>query len=325
MVKSLITGSTGCLGQRLALDLLAKNHQVIAHGRDAKATATLRRYGADILLADLRSGVKWEDLQGVDVVYHCAALSSAWGKTEDFMAVNVKGTSLLLTAAKKAGVRKFIFASSPSIYANGEDRFNLAEDAPLSAHFSSPYAKSKFLAERLVLEANDPDGMRTITIRPRAIYGKGDRSLMPRLLTAIKRGRVPMISAGQSQIDITHVSDAARAMICAAQADTSGGKAYNITSGEIWRFEELLDAVCKLTNATPKRINLSYGTAMNLAKMLETFHHIFMPSREPVLSTQVVASLGRSLTLDITRARKELDYHPQVTLSEGIKDYSDVV
>jgi nucleoside-diphosphate-sugar epimerase len=323
MARVLVTGATGCLGASLVRALLAGGHQVLAQGRDASAGAQLQSLGAHFLRIDLRAPLPAPALRGVTTVYHCAALSSAWGRAEDFEAINVTATRRLLQASQASGVEQFVFASSPSIYANGQDRLNLSEDAALPAHFATDYARSKYQAEVLVLAADQPRGMRCGALRPRALYGRGDRSLMPRLIAAIRRGRVPLINGGQSLIDITHVDDAARAMILAAATPEAGGMAFNITSGQAWRFTELLDKVCSLGGYKPRRVPLSYGTAMTIATVLELGHKLIAPAREPVLTRQAVASLGRSLTLNIERAREVLGYCPAIGIEQGIRDYAD--
>lgn len=323
MARVFVTGATGCLGHRLTLDLLAKGHEVTALIRDEAAAETIRQAGAHLLKGDIRQGITPQDLQGIDQLHHCAALSSAWGRADDFRQINVHATAMLLDQARKAGVGTFLFASSPSIYADGTDRIHVTEDAPLPAHMPSPYARSKFEAEQLVLQADDPQAMRCISLRPRAVYGRGDRSLLPRLLAAIRRGRVPMIEGGRALIDLTHVSDAAQAFVLAGQS-RSGGRAYNITSGEVYRLDQIIDIICQRAGQAPRRVDISYAKAMAIAKTLEAVHRVFAPAREPALSRQVVSSLGRSLTLDITAAVTDLGYVPRMPLSQGIEDYADV-
>lgn len=318
MARVLVTGATGCLGHEIALQLLAEGDQVVALGRNAQIGAGLAAAGAQFVVGDLTQGPP--PLQGIDVVHHCAALSSAWGTEAAFRATNVTATTQLLHAARAAGVGRFVFTSSPSIYADGTDRFDLAEDAPLPAIFASLYAASKAEAEAQVLAANSA-AMPCVALRPRGIYGRGDRSLLPRLLAAMRRGRVPMIDGGQAQIDLTHVSDAARAQILAGRADGIGGRVFNVTSGVAYTFTELVDVAARLMGLNPRRIALPYGVAMGVAGVLEGFHHLFLPQVEPILTRQAVASLGKSLTLDISAARAVLGYVPRVELTEGMRDY----
>lgn len=328
MGRVLVTGATGCLGGALVRALLERGDSVIAQGRDLRAGAALAHAGARFLPLDLCDPAPLTPhLAGVETIHHCAALSSAWGRAEDFQAINVTATRRLLMAARESGVRRFIFASSPSIYADGSDRLNLTENAALPARFATDYARTKHAAERLVLAADSGEtgghGLRSVALRPRAIYGTGDRSLLPRLEAAIRRGTVPLIGGGRSLIDVTHVSDAANAMLLAADhADAAGGRAFNITSGRAYPFTELLDAACAIYDARPRRRVLPYAAAMALAAVLETAHRLFRLDIEPILTRQAVASLGRSLTLDISAARKVLGFLPRVELAQGIRDYA---
>ncbi|MCB5411417.1 NAD-dependent epimerase/dehydratase family protein [Pseudogemmobacter faecipullorum] len=324
MGQILVTGATGCLGAEITRQLLAAGQSVLAQGRDARIGQRLSAEGARFLTLDLTSPAALRPhLAGIDTIYHCAALSSAWGPAAAFQALNVEATARLLAAAREAGVSRFIFASSPSICSDGSHRLNLTESAPLPLRQFSHYSRTKAVSEAMVRQADMPGAMRCVALRPRAIYGHGDRALMPRLLQALQRGKVPLIDAGQALIDLTHVSDAARAMILAAQqAGPAGGQVFNISSGEPWRFVDLLDQICAHFGLSPKRIPIPYRLALTLGHALETCHRLFRPDQEPLLTRQAVIALGRSMTLNLTAAREQLGYRPQVGLREGIRDYT---
>lgn len=185
MKTALVTGATGCLGQALCAELAAHGWSLrtVARRAEPPETPPLAHYLLD-LSCDLLPPAA---LVGVDAVFHCAALSSAWGRRSAFRAANVTATLRLIEAARDAGVPRFIHVSTPSIYITGQPRLNLAEDAPLPHTFLTDYAATKFESERIVRAANSA-GFTTVTLRPRAIYGRHDRALLPRLLQAAARG-----------------------------------------------------------------------------------------------------------------------------------------
>jgi len=308
-MKALVTGASGCLGRALVCDLQA-------HGWAVRTTARSRVdlpgfIGADLIHDDLTPLVK-----GVDAVFHCAALSAGWGSPQVFEATNVTATERLLQAARRAGTGRFVFASTPSLYANGMDRFNLAEDAALPSRALSPYAETKRRAENIVLASND-ENMCCTAIRPRAIYGRHDRTLMPRLQKVMQRGFVPMIAGGNAQIDLTHRSDAARGMRLAA--DGPGGRVWNITSGEVFSFRHIAELVAHHGGYRIRRIPMPYKIAYALAGFAEK-RALRKGGSEPTLTRQAVVSLGRSLTLDISAAHKDLGYQPAVRLAQGLAE-----
>ncbi|MCZ4267736.1 NAD(P)-dependent oxidoreductase [Rhodobacteraceae bacterium G21628-S1] len=307
-MRALITGAGGCLGRALVDELSG-------HGWQLRTTARMPADLPDFHPADLVSDDLLPLTEGMDAVFHCAALSGGWGSPVEFEAVNVTATQRLLRAAKQAGVARFVFASTPSIYADGRDRLNLSEDAELPPRALTPYAETKRRAEALVLAANGE--MRCTAIRPRAIYGRHDRALLPRLRAVMARGFVPMISGGQAKIDLTHRSDAARAMRLAA-AGPAGG-VWNITSGEVCCFRTLADLVARHGGYQPRRLPLPYPLAYAIASLSER-RALWMGAGEPALTRQAVVSLGRSLTLDISAARRDLGYQPLVTLEEGLSE-----
>lgn len=307
-MRALVTGATGCLGRALVEELSL-------HGWNLRTTARTPADLPDFMAADLVTSDLRPILKGVDVVFHCAALSSAWGSEAEFIAANVTATRRLLQAAEDAGAMRFVFASTPSLYADGTDRLDVVENAPLPARCVTPYAHSKRLAERMVLAADG--GMRCNAIRPRAIYGRHDRSLLPRLFQAMRRGMVPMIGGGHALIDVTHRRDAARAMILAASGP--GGRVWNVTSGRAFAFRDLVEIAGRRSGLRFRSPRIPYSLAMSLATTAETMAR-WRGGAEPALTRQAVASLGRSLTLDITAARRDLGYKPLVGFEEGLQE-----
>lgn len=307
-MRALVTGASGCLGRALVEELSA-------HGWNLRTTARTPVVLPGFIAADLVNADLRPLLKGVDVVFHCAALSSAWGSEAQFTAANVTATRRLLAAAEEAGVMRFVFASTPSLYADGTDRLDVSEDAPLPERCVTPYARSKREAERLVLAADGQ--MRCNAIRPRAIYGRHDRSLLPRLVQAMRRGTVPMIGGGRALIDVTHRRDAARAMILAASGP--GGRVWNVTSGRAFAFRDLVEIAGRRSGLRYRRLPIPYPLAMALASAAEAVAHR-RGGAEPALTRQAVASLGRSLTLDISAAERDLGYRPSVGFEQGVAE-----
>ena len=308
-MRALVTGASGCLGRALVEELGAEGWTVRA---TARAPAAL----PDFRSADLSRDRLRPLLEDVDAVFHCAALSSAWGAPADFEAANVIATRRLLDAARAAGASRFVFASTPSLYADGGDRLNLTEDAPLARRSMTTYAETKRRAEAMVLAADGP-AMRCTAIRPRAIYGAYDRSLLPRLRAALARGRMPVIGGGRALIDLTHRRDAARAMRLAAGGP--GGRVWNVTSGEAFAFRDLARMTARRAGVAFRPVSLPYRAALALAAALEAAARL-RDGGEPPLTRQAVVSLGRSLTLDISAAERDLGYRPAVALEEGLSE-----
>ncbi|MDK8872223.1 NAD(P)-dependent oxidoreductase [Paracoccus sp. SSJ] len=307
-MRALVTGASGCLGRALV-------EQLSAHGWDVGTTARQPVALPGFRAADLASAGLAPLLDGIDVVFHCAARSSAWGTRDEFHAANVLATRRLLDAAEGAGVKRFVLASSPSIYADGTDRLDVAEDAPLPVRPLSLYAESKRAAERMVL--GHAGAMICTAIRPRAIYGRHDRALLPRVIDAMRHGRLPMIRGGRALIDLTHRHDAARGMILAASGPRGG--VWNITSGEAFRFRDLVEIIARRSGLPVRSLPLPHGLARWLAGASEGLARM-RGGAEPRLTLQAVASLGSSLTLDISAARRDLGYRPQVGFEEGVAE-----
>ncbi|WP_336760545.1 NAD-dependent epimerase/dehydratase family protein [Paenibacillus sp. USHLN196] len=324
MNRALVTGATGCLGRHLAIRLAQEGWEVTGMGRQPKVGAELELAGIRFLSGDIRDeGVVNEAFAGQDMVFHCAALSSPWGKYRDFYSSNVIGTQNLVDGCIRGNVRRFIHVSTPSIYFNYIPRYNVHENDPLPSKPANHYAATKLLAEQVVMEGH-AKGLPSIIIRPRAIFGPYDQTLFPRIVAANAKSGVPMIGGGQALIDLTCVDNVVDALLLCRDASTEAlGRAYNISNGDPRTFSELVSSLFGMLDMPLRRRNIPYRTAYGVATLLERVHGFIPALGEPPLTRYTVGSLSIPQTLDITEAREQLGYVPRVSIEEGLQQFAD--
>lgn len=312
---ALVTGATGGLGRELISQLHAAGYRVRATGRNA---AIGGRLGTEFVPAELVTDPLVHLLNGMDVVFHLAALSSPWGSGAAFQAINVTATRRLVEAARSAGCDGLVYASTPSIYAEPRDRIGLTEDSPVGPRFANDYAATKYAAERLVLAADAP-GFRTVAIRPRAIVGPDDSVLLPRILRAARRGRFPLPGGGNALIEPTDVRDAAAAFVAAdRQRETAGGQAINISGGDPRPVRELLGQLFARLGSAPRLVTVPTGLAMTVAGAMERVAALLPGRPEPPVTRYSVMTFGFSQTMLLDRARDLLDWVPRHRIEDMI-------
>lgn len=316
--RALVTGATGGLGRTLVPALTAAGYDVTATGRDPAAGAALEAGGARFVATDLRDPEAGLVPEGMDVVFHLAALSSPWGRARDFHAINVAATGRLLDRARAAGCGCFVYASTPSLYAEPRDRLGLTEASPPARRFANTYAATKYEAEQAVLAA-DAEDFRTIAIRPRAIVGPHDRVLLPRLIRASRRGRMPMPNGGRALIELTDVRDAAAAFLAAdAARELAAGQAFNISGGQPRRLRDLLATIFAALGTAPRMVSLPAGPAMAAARLAEAVAALLPGRPEPPATRYSIMALAFSQTFDLSAARARLGWAPRFSPEEAI-------
>ena len=158
--RILITGATGGLGLTVTQVFANAGYIVTATGRNTLHASRIESYGARFIEADLlQSAVVKKLCHQQDSVIHLAALSSSWDLPKAFQRINVDVTANLLIAAKNAGCRRFVYISSPSVYASMHDQLGLTEGDSPSNYQLNDYARTKLVAERMVLNATSNDFM----------------------------------------------------------------------------------------------------------------------------------------------------------------------
>lgn len=321
MKKVLVTGATGFLGKYLIEELLNNDYEVVAQGRKENVLSDIKeKYNAQILKCSLDE-IKNVELK-VDYVIHAAALSTVWGKWEDFYNSNVVGTENVIDFCKKNNVKRLVYVSSPSIYSAKCDRLNIKEEDFDKNNQLNFYIKSKILAENLI-NSNEDDKLEKVIIRPRGLFGIGDTSIIPRLIKANRKIGIPLFNDGKNIVDITCVENVATALRLAIESEKAVGRTYNITNSEPREFKNILEELFEQINEPPKYLKINLNLMYGVSSVIEFIYKLFHIYKEPMITKYNICTLGYSQTLNIEKAKKDLNYIPKMTLSEGIKKYAE--
>ncbi len=319
-----VTGATGCLGMNLIKRLASDGHEVIALGRNQYLGSIISKSGIRFVSLDLRDLDSLKKIaKEADVLFHCAALSSPWGKYKDFYEANVVATQHVIEATPKDA--RLIHVSSPSIYFDFTEKHNIKENSPLPKRAANHYIKSKLLAEALIDNAYQQHQLNVITLRPRAIFGPHDRAIIPRILKSEKKGVLPVIGTGQNIIDVTCVENVVDSLILAAGADAQYcGRKYNITNGEPRTLMMVIASLYKALNKPLATRFVSYAIAKKVAGCLELLYDLpFVKNKEPLLTRYSAGVLYYGQTLNIDAAMNDLKYTPKISIDQGFKQYVD--
>ncbi|MFE9575053.1 NAD-dependent epimerase/dehydratase family protein [Nocardia sp. NPDC006044] len=328
-MKVLVTGASGFLGGALVNRLVREGeHEVAVLARptsDLRDICDLDRIR--IVPGDLGDASSLTRATvGVDIVFHAAARVDERGTRTHFWNENVCGTERLLSAARRAGTHQFIFISSPSALMDrdGGDQIDIDESVPYPERYLNLYSETKAAAERAVLAA-DASGFRTCALRPRAIWGAGDRSgPIIRLLERTAQGKLPDLSFGRDvYASLCHIDNIVDACVKASTSERVGGKAYFIADGEqtdVWKF--LAEVAGRLGYPAPSRTPDPRLVRAAVA-VIEAARRIPAVAGRwaPPLSRYTVALLTRTATYDTSAAATDFGYHPIVDRERGLAEF----
>jgi len=310
-----VTGGSGFLGRHLLPFLTSHGEKVRALARSEKSAESVRALGAEAALGDLNDvGKLTEGMRGCDVVAHAAASTAEWGPYAEFYEANVTGTQNVLAAAKAAGVKRFVHVSTEAVLLDGSKLIQVDETRPLPAKAIGPYAQTKNLAEKEALAAT---GIEVVVVRPRFIWGKGDTTLLPKLVEMVKRGQFAWISQGAALTSTCHVDNVCEGIWLAAAKGQPGG-VYFLTDGSNVTVKEFLTALLKTQGVAPSGKSVPFSLALFFATAIEAVWRLFGLKSHPPLQRTSVILIGQEVTVSDARARRELGYTAQVTREQGL-------
>jgi 2-alkyl-3-oxoalkanoate reductase len=318
-MKILVTGGGGFLGKAIVKRLLERGDRVRSFSRGHYPE--LRVLGIDIQrgdLADKKAVIT--AVEGCDAVFHVAAKPGIWGPYRSYYETNVTGTENIIEGCRKTGVSRLIYTSSPSVVFGGGSMEGVNESAPYPKNYLTHYPKTKAMAERKVLSANDTD-MATMALRPHLIWGPGDPNFLPRLIERRKAGRLAKVGKQPHLVDCIYIDNVVDAHILAADRLQPGssisGKAYFISQGEPIDIGELMDRILGAAGLDPIDRTVPVSLAYAAGWLLEMIYGVLRLKREPPMTRFLAKQLSTAHWFDMSAARKELGYKPAISMEEG--------
>lgn len=316
-MRVLVTGSNGFVGGDLAALLARRGHSVVGLGRSPEPATPAGAVG-EYLRRDLGEPLDWEGT--VDAVVHCAALAAPWAAPAAFRRANVDGTRHVVEwclSHRGEGRPHLVYISSSSVFYRAEDQLDLHEGSPIPEDRDqiNVYSRTKRIGERLV---GAYDGPFTI-LRPRAVFGPGDRVLLPRVLRAARAGRLPLIRRpdGRPVVgDLLYVENLSHYIAAVLERGVTG--VLNLTNAEPVDLQAFLLGVLERLGYPAPRRQVPLGLAMALAGLAEWVSAVFLDYREPPVTRFGVSVFAYSKTFDVRRCLGLLG-PPPISLAEGVE------
>lgn len=328
----LLTGGSGFLGTAILNELLDEKSSLNLKEVRVYDLENLKNQD-DKRVAFIRGDVRdkallRESCKGVDLLIHAAAIVD-WGtKTEnEIMAVNYQGALNAIEACRAQKVKGLVFTSSLDVLFDGSTLIDVDENTPYPETHSTSYCRSKFLAERMVLEANGED-LLTCSLRPADIYGEGDPYHIGPLINMARGGFYVRLGNGKSRCQHVYVGNMAQAHVLAASALLNGnekvsGQAYFVSDGPPANFFTFFDRFVEGIGykIRPKNLWLPRWCAYGLGCISEFIAKLVRPIKKytPKMSRFAVTYTCTDYTFRSEKARKDFGFVPKYSSQEAFE------
>lgn len=312
-----ITGATGFIGKNLVKLLVAQDKYLVkCLVRKSSNVQELKVFrNVELIYQDLtRSTMKElvQILKNTEQVIHLAGVIYS-KRILDYYKVNYEATTILAEAAKLAGVKKFVFVSSISAVGPRASDIVCNEDSP--CYPIDAYGKSKLLAERYLINMWQKERFPVIIIRPAFVYGKGGKKGIQIYQKLLNFGVFPMVGRKGLKRSLCHVEDVAEGIILALERGKEG-EVYILSEG-VYTTDQIVKTLAQLTSKKVVFIRLSKSVVETilwignlLGKILPSFSEY---------QKMIYGFFKYNWAFDSTKARRELNFVPKISLIEGLK------
>jgi len=288
---------------------------LVRAGASSAARDALTAAGVQLVEGDLRDGAALaRACAGVEIVYHIAAIYRQAGlRDEEYRAVNADAVRAVVLAAAAGSARRVVHCSTVGVHGDVEHP-PANEDAPLKP--GDIYQVTKLEGEAAAREAGRQAGVEVVIVRPTGIYGPGDRRLL-KLFRGVARRRFVVLGSGRIFYHLTYIDDLVEGFRLCGEVPAAAGRTYILAGGEVTTLDELIALIAEEARVAPPRLRLPVWPFWIAGVACEALCAPF--GLEPPIYRRRVDFFTKSRAFDISRARAELGYAPQVTLREGIR------
>jgi dihydroflavonol-4-reductase len=311
---TLVTGATGFTGSHLVRSLVADGVAVRVIARSAERAREILPDGIEIVEGDIADPEVIEcSMQGVSTVYHLAAVyREARHPVLHYREVNVEGSRLLLEAAVRASVRRYVHCSTVGVH--GHIASPPADETAAYAP-GDVYQATKCEAEQLALSYRDRIPL--AVARPTAIYGPGDTRLL-KMFRLITQQRFPLLGGGENYYHTVHVKDLVRGLRLLGTHSKAVGEVFILGGESYLKLSELAAMIASAAGVPAPRLRLPVRPFQLAGSLVEK---LCIPlGIEPPIYRRRVDFFTKSRAFSIEKARRLLGYRPEVRLSDGIRE-----
>lgn len=316
-MKVLITGATGAIGPRVVSAMHHAGYRIRSFSVDEPPSGLFPTQ-IEVVVGDITDHKAVQSaMEGVDAIVHLAALLHIVNPPpelrEKYEHVNIDGTKTVVEASLNAGVRRVVLFSTIAVYGNADGKV-LNETSPTRPE--TDYARTKLVAEQIVLNAKGPDGKPLgVVLRLGAVYGSRIKGNYERLIRALARNRFIPVGRGLNRRTLIYEKDVGRAAALAVSHPSATGRVFNVTDGKFHTLNEIIESICSAMGRKPPRWFLPVGPTRSLIGLIEKGSRALR--LKPLVTRGMIDKYTEDIAVEGRLIQNELGFVPRYELETG--------
>jgi len=313
--KISVTGATGFLGRHLCERLIREGYSVSILARDPQKARIFEGRVANTVIGDITDrGAIAELVNGADTVVHLVSnFRTASGPPESYISTNLRGTEIVLEAARNAGVRRLVHCSTIGVHGHVKST-PANEESPYNP--GDLYQQTKMEAELACHREMEKGGMEVVIVRPCSMYGPGDLRML-KMFKMLSKRRFFLIGSCKENFHAVYIDDIVEGFMKAITIPGIGGQTFIIGGSAYLPLAEYIETAAKAVDAPNPRLRFPYSLFISAAWLCEM---ICVPLRiEPPLHRRRVRFFRNNRAFSIDKSRNVLGYQPVVNLEDGMR------